>query len=83
MGKKVWTVRFSGWPWQRTTSFWASELDRTVGEKWGWNPFVVKGMGRFGGGWGFKIGIVASKTMQDFVIDLVIGSIRVTKKEVK
>ena len=71
-------VKFSGWPWQRVDSHWASDLDKTTGEKYGWNPFSIKGMGRFGGGWAFKFGITASRSLRDVVIDLGIGSIRIT-----
>ena len=74
-------VSASGWPWQHVNPHWASDLDKTTGERYGWNPFVVKGMGRFGGGWGFKLGIVASASLTDFCIDLAIGSIRITIKD--
>jgi hypothetical protein len=65
-----------GWPWQRVDGHWASDADRTTGEKFGWNPFKVKGMGRFGGGWAFKLGIIASRDLRDICIDLAIGSVR-------
>lgn len=71
-------VKFSGWPWQYVDSHWSSDLDQTTGEKWGWNPFKVKGAGRFGGWWAFKFGITVSSSLRDFVIDLGIGSIRIT-----
>jgi hypothetical protein len=74
-------VKFSGWPWQRVNPHWASNSDKTAGQKWGWNPFRVKGMGRFGGGWAFKLGITVSSSLRDFVIDLGIGSIRVTRNK--
>ena len=70
-------VTFKGWPWQTVPVFWASELDRTTGEKWGWNPLKVKGMGRFGGGWAFSLGIAVSKTGRDIVLELGLGSIRI------
>ena len=70
-------VTFKGWPWQRVHSYWASGYDGTVGQKWGWNPFKVKGMGRFGGGWAIKIGVTVSKSLRDIVIDCGIGSIRI------
>ena len=63
-----------GWPWQ-VVQDWQSGFDKTAGEKYGWNPFSVKGFGRFGGGWAFKFGIDASK--YDWVIYLVIGMIRI------
>ena len=66
-----------GWPWQTTDGDWASALDKTTGETYGWNPFNVKGMGRFGGGWAFKLGITCSRTLRDIVIDLGLGSVRI------
>lgn len=66
-----------GWPWQTVSGHWASNLGKTTGEKYGWNPFSVKGMGRFGGGWAFKLGVTVSYDMRDWVFDLGIGSIRV------
>lgn len=70
-------VKASGWPWQLVNPHWASNLDRTTGEKWGWNPFTVKGMGRFGGGWAFKFGVTISKTGRDICLDLGIGGLRI------
>lgn len=72
-------ITFSGWPWQFVNSHWASNLDKTTSQRWGWNPFNVKGMGRFGGGWAFKFGIIASSDLRDIVIDLGIGSIRIVR----
>ena len=71
-------VKASGWPWQYVKSHWASDMDKTTGERYGWNPFSVKGMGRFGGGWAFKFGITVSQSMRDIVIDIGIGSLRVS-----
>lgn len=51
-----------GWPWQG----------------YGWNPLSVKDHGRFGGGWAIKFGFTASKSLNDVVIDLIIGSIRIS-----
>ena len=70
-------IRARGWPWQHTSDFWANTLDKTRGQKWGWNPLSVKGMGRFGGGWAFKFGITISRDARDIVLDLGLGSIRV------
>lgn len=66
-----------GWPWQKVDEHWASNLDKTTGQKYGWNPFSVKGMGRFGGGWAFKFGITVSNSLRDVVIDLGLGSVRI------
>lgn len=73
-------ITAKGWPWQMVNHHWESSLDKTAGEKYGWNPFAVKGMGRFGGGWAFKFGITASRSFRDVVIDLGIGSIRITSE---
>lgn len=77
-------VTTRGWPWQKVDGHWASDLDKTTGERYGWNPLKVKGMGRFGGCWAFKLGITASSSFRDWVFDLGLGSIRITlKKELK
>jgi len=79
-------IKASGWPWQSVDGHWSSELDKTTGEKYGWNPFVVKGAGRFGGWWAFKLGITISSSARDIILDLGIGSIRITfekKKDAK
>lgn len=81
--KKRLTITARGWPWQKVRESWASSLDKTVGETYGWNPLEVKGMGRFGGGWAVKLGITISESFRDIVIDLLLGSLRVTLKEVK
>jgi hypothetical protein len=70
-----------GWPWQRVGGHWSSDTDKTTGQRYGWNPFVVKGAGRFGGWWAFKLGITISGCLRDWVFDLGIGSIRVSIKD--
>jgi hypothetical protein len=74
-------ITASGWPWQRVDKHWASAVDKTTGERYGWNPFVVKGAGRFGGWWAFKFGITISPTLREWVLDLGIGSIRIKIKD--
>lgn len=74
-------IKASGWPWQYVHANWAAVVDKTHGQKWGWNPFSVKGAGRFGGGWAFKFGITASRNLQDIVFDLGIGQIRIQLQE--
>lgn len=74
------SITARGWPWQTVGNHWSSDLDKTAGQKFGWNPFVVKGMGRFGGGWAFKFGITASENLRDIVLDLGLGSIRIIIK---
>ena len=78
-------IKASGFPWQNVHNHWSTNLDKTVGQKWGWNPFRVKGMGRFGGGWAFKFGLTISSSLQDWIFYLGIGSVRITfnKKENK
>jgi hypothetical protein len=71
-------IKASGWPWQTVDGHWSSNVDKTTGQKYGWNPFVVKGAGRFGGWWAFKFGITVSSSMRDIVLDLGIGSVRIT-----
>jgi hypothetical protein len=70
-----------GWPWQQVGGHWSSAADKTKGQRYGWNPFVVKGAGRFGGWWAFKLGITISQSLRDWVFDLGIGSIRVVINE--
>lgn len=42
-------------------------------------------MGRFGGGWAFKLGITVASSLREIIFDLGIGSIRFQfkKREVK
>ncbi len=70
-----------GWPWQQVADHWSSAADGTKDQRYGWNPFVVKGAGRYGGWWAFKLGITISQSLRDWVFDLGIGSIRVSIKE--
>lgn len=74
-------IKFSGWPWQFVDDHWSTRADKTVGQRYGWNPFKVKGFGRFGGGWAFKLGITISDSLSDWIIDLGIGSIRISRKK--
>lgn len=73
-------VKFSGWPWQSRGEFWANP-NGTTGKPWGWK-LDCGGMGRFGGGWQFKLGVIGSMHMNpwrgEVVIDLVYGSMRVS-----
>jgi hypothetical protein len=66
-----------GWPWQTVSQHWSSDLDKTRGEKYGWNPLKVKGAGRFGGWWAFKLGVTSSSDLKTWIFDLVIGSITI------
>lgn len=78
-------VTFRGWPWQLInppgkTPHW-SNITQKPSARWGWNPFKVKGMGRFGGGWAIKFGITISETGRDIILDCGIGSIRIKTGE--
>lgn len=73
-------VTLRGFPWQSVDRHWATDLDKTTGTKWGWNPLEVKGMGRYGGGWAIKVGITASSDFKDVCIDTGIGQIRIVRK---
>ena len=76
IGKLKITAR--GWPWQFVGAHWASNVDKTTGKRYGWNPFKVKGMGRFGGGWAFRLGVTIGGSLTDWVFNLGLGSIRIT-----
>lgn len=56
-GLPLW-ARWSRAPWQVKT--FTAILDvggKPVGEKWGWSNKDLGGMGRFGGGWRWKLGL--------------------------
>jgi hypothetical protein len=74
-------ITAKGWPWQQVSGHWSSAAGETNGQRYGWNPFVVKDAGRFGGWWAIKFGITISSSLRDWVFDLGIGSIRVSIKE--
>lgn len=65
-------ITFDRWPWQKRHKFWANEL---VPEKnrarYGWRPFL--GLGRFGGGWGIKLGVDIAQT--EMVFNLGVGMV--------
>jgi hypothetical protein len=73
-------VTARGFPWQSAGMFWANQQDKTVGKKYGWNHFRVIGMGRFGGGWAFKLGVMFGSGFDDFIFSLGIGEIRIQIK---
>jgi hypothetical protein len=65
-------IKFIHWPWQIRDAFWANPAG-TSGKPWGWkNP---GGMGRFGGGWKWKLGILVGK--REVIFELIFGSIRI------
>jgi hypothetical protein len=71
-------INAEGWPWMPVCAHWASRADGTAFQKYGWNPFSVKGMGRFGGGWAFKFGVEVDASLQDWSFYLGLGYIRIT-----
>jgi hypothetical protein len=74
-------IKAYGFPWQKVKDHWSTNLDKTIGQTYGWNPFSVKGMGRFGGGWAFKLGITVDRTATEWIIELGIGAIRIHFKK--
>lgn len=60
------------WPWQRPVS-WHQQLSGNLPRRYGWG--TVPGMGRFGGGWNWNLGIqVGSSTV---ILNLLWGSVRI------
>ena len=66
------TFKPYGWPWQVRPSCWSS--GNAQGSKWGWR--TPDGMGRFGGGWRWKLGIIIGRS--ECIVDLVFGGIRIS-----
>lgn len=66
-------IKLSGWPWQYKENSAILDFNSKVkiGQKWGWKD--PGGMGRFGGGWKWKLGITQGGSVT--IIDLVYGSI--------
>lgn len=69
-------ITASRWPWQIRTSVAAlSGPDEKVGDRYGWKP--TKGVGRFGGGWNWELGInIGGSTV---VFNLLYGMISISK----
>lgn len=59
------------WPWHISHP---CVLDPRKAAKYGWLP--RGGMGRFGGGWEWKLGIDASTTC--IILNLLVGAIRIS-----
>jgi hypothetical protein len=75
---RLW-FKLDRWPWQYKTHTVIPDVGgKEIGEKWGWGT-NLGGMGRFGGGWCWKLGIQASGTL--WIIDLIWGSIHFTTKD--
>lgn len=72
------SITASRWPWQirRSSGLFSCPKTEKVGAKYGWMP--TGGMGRFGGGWKWSLGInVGGSTV---ILDLLFGSIRFSIK---
>ena len=70
-------ITASRWPWQIKTHFAALDVGPgavKIGERYGWKP--AGGMGRFGGGWNWSLGIRASATT--IYMELLFGSIQLS-----
>ena len=80
-GLRLW-YKWVNCPWQiKTTSAILDIGGRAIGEKWGWKFWADGGMGRFGGGWLCKAGVVVGKA--SLIVEWVFGSLRVTWKDPK
>lgn len=66
-------IKARNWPWHVREAFWANPPDKT-GKLWGWKV-KTWGMGRFGGGWHWKLGVAVGE--KSVIIDLILGSIRI------
>jgi len=62
-------IESSRWPWQPI----GGRYDQPNRTNYGWKP--LGGMGRFGGGWNFKLGIAIGEN--SMVLDLIFGMIRI------
>ena len=62
-------ITASKWPWMPCKEHW-SHMGETP-QVYGWKS--VPGMGRFGGGWRWKLGILVGK--KQIALDLIVGSI--------
>lgn len=57
-------------PWQRVAPHWSHPGDTPV--RYGWGR--IGGMGRFGGGWDYKVGVqIGGRTL---ILDWLFGSFR-------
>lgn len=64
------------WPWQvRKSSAWMATPDEAKGQKYGWKP--TKGMGRFGGGWNWELGVSIGRA--SVILNLLYGMVRISK----
>lgn len=63
-------VTSRGFPWQFVTPHWSR--DTKQGERWGFGR--AKGMGRFGGGWDYKLGVMIGG--RSVILSLLFGELR-------
>lgn len=49
--------------------------EKSEGVKYGWNPYKDAGWGRFGGGWKWKLGIMAGGST--LIVEWIFGSTRI------
>lgn len=70
-------IKFRNWPWQIRPKHWSNPKG-TTGKKCGWS-LDQGGMGRLGGGWPIKLGLMMSKNT--LVLELIFGSIRIERKK--
>ena len=72
---KLWW-KASRWPWHVKTQTAILDLGgKPLGEKWGWSNKALGGMGRFGGGWRWKLGMLCGGS--SLLIDLIWGSVHI------
>lgn len=73
-------VKPFGWPWQikERSALLDGGSKIAVGQKWGWKLYNG-GMGRFGGGWHWKLGIEWGGA--SCIVYLVIGGLRLYFKD--
>lgn len=67
-------IKASRWPWQKQKMHWSMDQRQ---ENYGW--FHKSPMGRFGGGWNYKLGFaLASRTL---MLDLLFGIVTISWKK--
>jgi len=69
-------ITASRFPWQRRTStaLLSDPKTEAVGTRYGWRG--TPGMGRFGGGWNWKLGIDVGGS--SCILNLLVGTVRIT-----
>ena len=68
-------IRADRWPWMtRKSAALLASADEAASTKYGWKP--TKGMGRFGGGWNYSLGIEIGGS--SVMINLLFGFISIS-----